>query len=577
MRKYALLLGAVFAALLAIIPATASASSTGYLEICKHSDTTNPVSGNFSFTVNGTTTVTVPVGGCSADIAVPAGNNTVVEASNAFTAETATDTIPQADLVSSDLSTRTDVVKVPAGDISTAVSVEYTNKELFGTMEVCKSAQAGSGLTGSFTFDIAGPMGFDKTVSVPVGACSNSLRVPAGVNEVDEIGTNNTDVVAESTIPANDLVTDNLAAGTSRVNVAAGTDVNNETIVTFVNSTSRLKICKVAGTAALAGTVFSFTANGQTVQAVAQAAPGGCVLVPTPFPGGTRVDIAEAISPGTAVSAIDVSGGRAIAGTTDLANRKVSVTLGSGQTVVTYTDVAASPGLLKVCKNAGAGVTLGQVFHFTVGSTAVDVPAGFCALAGTFAFNSTQTVTEAATAGLSVIAEAADPAAELVSTDLANRTEKVMIGAGVTEVAFTNATTGTTATTSTGSGTGATTTSPTTVPTTTSSLPVVTPTPVVSTPPSTVRRGHRACTVIARIVSAPLAGLGRRINGVTVSASPVLVLSLRGNLSVCSVLLREFNVRGAVIAHRSLRLHRGHAVQVALPRKVARVAATVVR
>ena len=570
-------IGAVLVAAVALIVAPAAiAAPTGYLEICKKSTSVDAVSGPFQFSVDGAAAISVNTGGCSAPIQVAAGNHTVVESGTAASAVTAVDTIPADRLVSSSLSTRTDVVSVPEGDVSNTTTLEVTNQAQFGHLEICKSAQAGSGLTGTFNFRITGPFGFSKDVSVPVGACTNSLRVPAGVIEVDEVGPNDTDVVGVSTVTAGDLVADNLSAGTSEVRIAPGADVNNETIETFVNSTSRLKICKVAGTPSLVGTVFSFTANGQTVQAVAEPGSGGCALVQMPFTGGTRVDIQEGITPGTGVSAIDVSNNRQVPGSVDLNNRKVSVILGSGETVVTYTDVVVANQLLKVCKNAGPGVTVGTVFHFVINGTQnLDVPAGFCALAGTFAFNSTVSVQEAATAGLSVIGEASDPAVDLVSADLGGRLLKVLVGTGVTEATFTNATAGTAVLPpNTGGGTGngaGGTSSPTTVPVTTPTLPGVTPTPVVEHP----RRGA-ACTVIARIVfihnasstsKHPTAGLGT-------AGTPELLLTLKGNRAVCDVLVRELNGHGVVVGSLRRHLKRGHQVRVVLSRKVQHVRVT---
>lgn len=566
------------AAMTMIAAPAALAQTTGYLEVCKHSDSALPVSGNFHYTVDGDISLTVPTGGCSAVTQVPSGNATVVEDSHPYYEETAASTIPQDSLVSSNLASQTQVVNVVASsDVSTATTLDVTNREVLGTMEVCKSAQAGSGLTGNFTFKVTGPFGFSKTLTVPVGACSASFSVPAGVVEVDEIGANNTDEVSETTVPANDLVTDNLAAGTSQVRVAAG-GVANETIVTFTNSTSRLKICKIAGTASLDGTVYTFTANGATVTAVAGPAPGNCVLVPTPFPGGTTVNIQEGIVSGTGVTGIAVSDNRQVPGSIDLANRKVSVVLGSGETVVTYTNNAVAAGLLKVCKNAGAGVTVGQMFTFHIGTQTLSVPAGYCAIAGSFPFNSTQTITEDATSGLSVIGEAVDPASEAVSENLASRSIQTLIGATVTEATFTNATTGTAVlppntgngtSSATGSGSG-TTSAPTTVPVTT---PVITPTPTPVV--EKVRLKGRACIVIARIIQAPNAGLGRVVHGVTISTSPVLVLSVRGNASACSVLLSEFNLRGAVIGHMSRVVRHNHTIRIKLNSRVVRVRAVV--
>ena len=545
----------VAVALLALaVPAAMASPRTGFLEVCKQSDSTAPVTGPFTFTIDGKS-VTVATGGCSADMQVPAGNNTVVEASNAYTAVTKIDTIPESALVSSNLSTRVSVVNVPAGDISSAATVEYTNKEVFGHLEICKAQALGAGLTGSYTFKISGAMGFTDTQTVPVGACSNSIQVPAGVNEVDEIGSNNTDVVGISTIPSNALVASNLAAGTSSVFVAPGTDVNNETIATFVNDSSRLKICKIAGDYSLDGTVYSFTANGETVQAVAEPAPGGCALVPTPFPGGTKINIQEGIVPGTAVSDISVSDNRAVPGSTDLADRSVSVVLGSGETVVSYTNKVAEPGLLKVCKNAGPGVSLGQEFSFAVGGKSVQVPAGYCAIAGVFPFNSTQTITEAATSGLTMIGGATDPASNMVSDSLSGADIQTLIGAGVNEVTFTNGAIGTPVLPPNsgggmGSGNGGA-PAPTTIPTTTAPMPVQ-PMPVVEP----IHASNR-CIVIAKLV-------GR-----------TLVLRAKGNAAVCNVLLRELNGKGVVIARATRHLHHGQTVHIKLGRKVQHVRTSI--
>ena len=51
---------------------------TGYVEVCKASGTA-PVTGSFSFTVNGQSAGPVNVGECSAPMAVPAGTATIAE------------------------------------------------------------------------------------------------------------------------------------------------------------------------------------------------------------------------------------------------------------------------------------------------------------------------------------------------------------------------------------------------------------------------------------------------------------------------------------------------------------------
>ena len=551
---------AVVAGVVAATPAAANAQAvaTGYLEICKKSAATDPVSGPFRFSIDGGSPVVVGTGACSAPIQVAAGRHTVVEEDNAWTEVTATRTIPQDRLVSSNRSTRTDVVDVPAGDISTVTTVEYTNAAVFGTLEVCKAAQAGSGFSGSGQFRVTGPMGFSRTLTVPVGACSQSFQVPAGDQvEITEIGPNAVGLVGVSTVNVGDLLASNLAAGTARVRVRAG-GIGNQTIATFVNSTSRLKICKVAGDPSLNGTVYSFTANDERVSAIAQPAPGSCVLVDKAFEGGTRVNIQEDIVPGTAVTDIDVSNNRAVPGSTSLGDRKVSVILGSGETVVTYTNRPAAPGLLKVCKNAGSGVTVGRVFGFSVNGSGLSVPAGYCAIAGSFPFNSIATVTENSVAGLSVVAGAVFPSGQLVDLNLAQRVIRARIGAGVTEVAFTNATAGSTSTASIGSSDSATTQAPSALPTNNSTLDGTSPMPVVE---NAAAKG--SCRLSAKL---------RRING-----KLVLVLRARGSVRVCNVVVRQMGLHGAVVARKSHKLRTGRTYKIRLSSKAKRVRTTIAR
>jgi hypothetical protein len=70
------------------------------------------------------------------------------------------------------------------------------------------------------------------------------------------------------------------------------------------------------------------------------------------------------------------------------------------ETVATFTNYAAPPGALKVCKIAGPGVTVGTLFDFTAtGLAPFQVPAGpapggSCEIVGTIPINSQVTVTE---------------------------------------------------------------------------------------------------------------------------------------------------------------------------------------
>ncbi len=441
-----LLLGctvALFALVLApaALARTHATTNTGYIEICKYADPNGPVTGNFDFTVNGDIALTVAVNTCSAPFQVPAGQATVVETAVPYAAVTGISAIPAYNLVSADNTTGTAVVNVPAGDISTTTTVNYTNIEVTGYVEVCKQAALGSGLTGSFQFTITGAMGFTQTTSVPVGQCSNSIEVPAGQVQVQETGSPATYVTDIEAIPSSALLSSDLTSATAELAVAPG-DVSTESIVTFTNNTSRLKICKIAGDPTLLGQTYTFTANGTSMSVPAGAPPGGtCVMDPVAYTAGTQVTITEGVAPGTEVSAIDVNPSNRIVGTADLTSRTVSVILGSGETDVTYTNMPAPPGLLKICKNA-SGVPAGSKWEFTVSGLpgTTTVVAGNCAIVGYLPFNSTQTITEKPTSGYVVSAMATNPVNRLVGTpDLAAGTMQVLIGTGVTQALVTDA------------------------------------------------------------------------------------------------------------------------------------------
>jgi hypothetical protein len=456
-----LILGCTIALFAFVFAAPAMAASsddpppgTGWLEICKNADPTGPVSGPFTFTItdgafSGTETVTT--GTCTAPFEVPTGTATVTENAVPYATVTAISALPESNLVPGSVtlgSGGSAQFTITGGDVSTTTTAIFTNKGVTGYVEVCKNAAPGSGLTGSFEFTITGAMGFSDVVSVPVGACSDSIQVPAGQVQVQETGDAATYVVSISTVPAANLISSDLDSATANVAIAAG-DVSTETIVTFVDSPSVLKICKVAGDDSLLGQDYTFTANGTSVTVPAGPPPGGtCVLVPGIYRAGTTVNIAENIVPGTEVSSITVSpADREVPGANDPTDGTDSVVLGSGETVVTYTNIPAPPGLLKICKVAGTGVTTGSLWTFTVSGVpgSVIVPAGSCVLVagpepgGGFPFNSTQTITETPTAGYSVTNIAADPADRLDSSDLATGTATVTIGSGVTEALYTDA------------------------------------------------------------------------------------------------------------------------------------------
>jgi hypothetical protein len=234
-----------------------------------------------------------------------------------------------------------------------------------------------------------------------------------------------------------------LLGARASVPVAAG-DTSAETILTFTNSPSVLKLCKAVTDRSLLGVNYPFTVNGSPISVPAALAPNAtCEIVPGIFTAGTTVNIAEGVVPGTQVRSIAVTpSGREVSGSNNPAARTDSVILGSGETIVTYTNEPAPPGTLKICKIAGFGVAPGSMWSFTVAGVPgrINVPAGLCALVpGTFPFNSTQTITETPTPGFAVTAIAASPANRLASANPAGGAGSVTIGSGVTQILFTNA------------------------------------------------------------------------------------------------------------------------------------------
>ncbi|MEQ1753717.1 MAG: hypothetical protein ABL973_06260 [Micropepsaceae bacterium] len=104
-------------------------------------------------------------------------------------------------------------------------------------------------------------------------------------------------------------------------------------------------------------------------------------------------------------------------------------------------------GVLKVCKAAGAGVTVGTLFNFTAGGKSFSVPAGpkpggYCVVAGTFAEGTDVPVDELDQPGFGVSDLTVNPPDRVVvPPNLTDGTVTVNIGSGVTEVTYTNVST----------------------------------------------------------------------------------------------------------------------------------------
>jgi hypothetical protein len=474
---------------------------TGQIKICKNFATPLPAGLNinvttetFGFTVSGIESgpgsstenpLLVTVGSCSAITSVPTGSETITEIGAPwYTVGSITELPGQSYLTSSSLSDGTATVAVTA---TTDVDVvTYTNEPVTGYLEVCKQAVSGSGLTGTYAFTVTGPDGFSNSTTaaaVGINGCSDPILVPAGTDTVTEAGTNlyvtgiiaNTNGVGES-----DIVTDNLTTGTADVSVAPSTSTDFQTDVTYTNDVVNYETCKVFSSdnglpnIVLATTAFPFTftatgvAGPNTAPPAVSLEPGQC-SDPTALRPGTIVSVTEGIVPGTKVESIVASGADSVSTLASVTAGTISVIVGTSTSssaaptndaYVTYTDEAAGPGTLKICKAAGSPAPSGTSFTFTAsgapGTTTVGL--GDCAFVnnanGTpmeFPFNSTVTVTET-TAGSTVSSITATPpnVLELVGSTLTQTSEptlsnssgavaSVVIGeTTLTEVTFTD-------------------------------------------------------------------------------------------------------------------------------------------
>jgi hypothetical protein len=428
--------------LLSATGASATAVADGSVEICKLSAAAPlAVAGNFSFSITGGGgSTSVGVGLCSPAIPVTSTSVTITEATEPWYATTAIAGLPGSSYVTStSLTKQTATVSVSP---STTSVVYFTNQLVVGYLEICKATPAGSGLTGSYGFNITGP-GYANaaagdnlvtSTSVPVGACSTPIEVPAGTVTTTEAGTNlyvtgitATNAGGSASAFATGTNNPDLTNGTATVNIVAATDVSAQTDVTYTNSVVALKVCKTWDSAGVepggASTLFPFTfttAAGAVAGPTASPTtpfmvPAGQCSQPVTYRPGTQVTISEGIVPGTKAETITATGAESVVpGSTNIAGRSISIIVGTpvtatgapgNEAIVTFQDEVAAPGQLKICKFAGSPAPAGTSFSFSVtGVTgAVVVPLGYCVVVpGTFPYNSTVTIAEALSTGNAV-------------------------------------------------------------------------------------------------------------------------------------------------------------------------------
>jgi hypothetical protein len=371
--------------------------------VYKGSTPVTPTSGPEQITINAVT------GGpqvCTQPFTLPAGTYTVTEVGNSWSSVANVAASPGDPGTVSWTSGNSASVTVPAvNDNGTNVTtVNYTNDPVYGVVELCKAPAANSSmLTGTYTFNLtsdepgirvwdattgAYDLPWTTTASATISSaglgCSGPTNVPAGGLNTAEQGTalyvtgigaviNGKATLPGSSIPV--LTDSNLAAGTADVVVQAGT-TTNQTIVTYTDAISTVKLCKSWwGPGGNPNTMYPFTASsiGQLAGPTAVTSPsslqaGTCEILGY-VRAGTTVTIIEGVVPGTKVAAITANQG-IVPGSLSLPNRTVQVVAGPGETDVTFTDEAADPGQLKICVMPTTGAT-GGTAAFVVGNAGV--------------------------------------------------------------------------------------------------------------------------------------------------------------------------------------------------------------
>jgi hypothetical protein len=187
-----------------------------------------------------------------------------------------------------------------------------------------------------------------------------------------------------------------------------------------------LKVCKVAGPGIAIGTPFTFTAGSSKFAVPAGPAPGGTCMIGPTFPVGSNVTVDEDVPPGYSVSSITVAPPKQLVGTPNLAAGSVNVIIGSGVTVVTFTDKLT--GFLEICKRGD--VTGNSIF--TVGPGGLGpfvVPAGACSppievIAGSVV------ITEQPTTAYAMVSCTTLPAGQQGFCDTKAQTSTVTVAAG---------------------------------------------------------------------------------------------------------------------------------------------------
>jgi hypothetical protein len=421
---------------------------TGFLQICKVAGAGVVTGTNFVFMVSGTP-VTVPAGlapggACSAALVEPAGPVSIAETLLSGTVLTAVSTLPNGLLAASDLAAGTATVTVQNGGQTIVTFVDtIPGDPATGFLQICKVAGAGIAVGTNFAFSVAGTPVMVAAGPAPGGTCGPALAEPAGPVIIVETLPPGTTLASVTALPGGSLVSSDLPAGSATVTVIGA----GQTIVTFLDTivpvlpdTGFLQVCNVAGAGVAVGTPFTFSAAGNPLTVLAGPAPGGSCSAPLVLPVGAAF-ITETASPGTVMTSVTTLPAGVLVGNSLSAGTATVAVNAGGQTVAAFvnTVVSAIPlGTVEVCKLGGAGVTPGMSFSFNVGGTPVTVLAGSCVAAAAFPVGTSIIVAENPSAGTMVSAINVLPPESQGAVSLAAGTVAVTVGAGLTEVDFTN-------------------------------------------------------------------------------------------------------------------------------------------
>ncbi|HYU32503.1 MAG TPA: hypothetical protein VEW48_10090 [Thermoanaerobaculia bacterium] len=230
MRTLAMILA--MAGSLCSVAGTAMAQSDqekGILKVCKVAGPGVPIGTLFTFTVDSKPPFTVPAGPgpdgyCVVGPSFPVGSVvTVTETLTNGNQVTGINVNPPNQLVG--IFGNTVHVKIGSG----VTEVTFTN-ERTGYLQICKQTDPAGG-TGSYQFYVGGLGPY----TVPAGACSPAIKLPAGPVVITEVQGPGVQMLSCSTLPIPSLQLNcNPGAGTSTVDVRPG-NVSNQTIAIITN------------------------------------------------------------------------------------------------------------------------------------------------------------------------------------------------------------------------------------------------------------------------------------------------------------------------------------------------------